>query len=43
MTLLDVIDLDKIELVNSLRENIFFEPWMELGAASVWALGKKQN
>ena len=27
MTLLDVIDLDKIWTVNSARENKFFEPW----------------
>ena len=38
MTLLDVIDLDKVLTVNSTRENKFFEPWTKVGTALVWKL-----
>ena len=43
MTLLDVIDLDKILTVNSMWENKFFEPWVEVGVALVWNLWENQN
>ena len=43
MTLLEVIDLDKILTVNSMWENKFFEPWAQVGAALVWNLWKNQN
>ena len=35
MTLLDVVDLDKISTVNSMWENEFLEPWAKVGAALV--------
>ena len=38
MTLLDVIDLGKILTVNSMSENIFFEPSAQVGGALVWKL-----
>ena len=43
MTLLDVIDLDKIWTVNSMWENEFFEPRAKVGAALVWNLWENQN
>ena len=47
MTLLDVIDLDKIwtvnETVNSMWEKKIFEPWAKVGAALVWNLWENQN
>ena len=42
MTLLDVINLDKILAVNSMWENTFFER-MANGVALVWKLWKNQN
>ena len=35
MTVLDVIDLDKIWTVNSMCEKKFFEPWGNLGTTLV--------
>ena len=35
MTLLVVIDLDKIWKEKSMRENKFFEPWAKVGSALV--------
>ena len=35
MTLLDVIDLDKIWIVNLCEKNKFCEPWAKVGAALV--------
>ena len=34
MTLLHVIDWDKISTVNSMSENKFFQPWAKMGV--VW-------
>ena len=41
MTLLDVIDLDKILTVNSMWEKEFFEPWVKVGFG--WEFMKKSK
>ena len=43
MTLLNVIDSDKILTVNSIWENKFFESWAKVDAALVWKLWENQN
>ena len=43
MTLLDVIDLDKIWTVNSMWQKKFFEPWAKVGAALGLKLWKKEK
>ena len=43
MTLLDVIDLDKIWTVNFIWENKFFEPWAKVGVASFLNLWENWN
>ena len=43
MSLLNVIDLDKIWPVNSMWENKFFEPRVKVGTALVWNLWENQN
>ena len=43
MTLVDVIDLDKIWTVNSMWEKQIFELWVKVGAALVWNLWENQN
>ena len=43
MTLLDVIDLDEILIVNSMRDKKFFEPLAKGGATLVWKFMKKSQ
>ena len=43
MTLLNVTDLDRIWIVNSMWENKFFKAWVKVGAALVWNLWENEN
>ena len=43
MTLLDVMDLDKIWTVNSMGENKFFEEWAKVGATLALNWWENQN
>ena len=43
MTLLDVINLDKMWTANSMREKKLFVPRAKVGAALVWNLRENQN
>ena len=43
MTLLDVIDLDKIWIVSSIWGKKNFQVWAKVGATLVWNLWENQN